>query len=463
MGLGAQRNPLSISEWQVMATSMNSAVQAMPTDSMPYYAAPLSTRGTGDQLGLGQGFIPPSLAGPDMKTATGRLLRAQDTAIHNLEGAASRESAIASGVTRMPGASSQRSDLQGVLRDSMVAQQHQVPPFASAPFGNPSMRLQASLGTAPLPPSADFHSALLRAGRGPTLFRDFPQRDHIFANAFLGEGLPTNIAGLGQVPFLGAPPLRVSQGLTPQIPDASHLASLTDGKRASRKNNTSIPSQERDRRPVDTHPAMTGVARGILEPFPERLHRLLTEVEAAGHSDIVSFTEDKQTFKIHKPNEFFHKIVPVYFNQTRLSSFKRQLNLYGFELIDHGKAKGGYYHKLFMKDEPDLARQIRRIDNKYVYREGEFRKEKKNRHGSSGAPDFYSMPPILSSEEAEKKLAASRSSGEKAKMETSSTTDTESDTPKTKRDSGGIETRGESESSDEDNRDSKKPSTSESA
>lgn len=100
---------------------------------------------------------------------------------------------------------------------------------------------------------------------------------------------------------------------------------------------------------------------GVIEPFPEKLHRLLHEVEAAGRSDVISFIADGRAFAIHKPEKFSKEIVPHYFRQSRLSSFKRQLNLYGFELINSGPAKGGYYHKLFIKQQPELCRRMRRV------------------------------------------------------------------------------------------------------
>ena len=100
---------------------------------------------------------------------------------------------------------------------------------------------------------------------------------------------------------------------------------------------------------------------GVIEPFPEKLHRLLVEVEAAGRSDVISFVANGRAFAIHKPDKFFKEIVPLYFRQSRLSSFKRQLNLYGFELINSGPARGGYFHESFVKDRPELCRQMRRV------------------------------------------------------------------------------------------------------
>jgi HSF-type DNA-binding len=85
------------------------------------------------------------------------------------------------------------------------------------------------------------------------------------------------------------------------------------------------------------------------------------EVEGAGRSDIISFVSGGHAFQVHKPDKFFKDIVPLYFRQSRLSSFKRQLNLYGFELINTGPCRGGYFHELFMQDQPELCRRMRRV------------------------------------------------------------------------------------------------------
>jgi hypothetical protein len=105
---------------------------------------------------------------------------------------------------------------------------------------------------------------------------------------------------------------------------------------------------------------------GVIEPFPEKLHRLLMEVEAAGLTDVISFVANGRAFAIHKPDKFFKEIVPLYFRQSRLSSFKRQLNLYGFELINTGPARGGYYHEMFVKDSAEQCRRMRRVVVKVV-------------------------------------------------------------------------------------------------
>jgi hypothetical protein len=132
--------------------------------------------------------------------------------------------------------------------------------------------------------------------------------------------------------------------------------------------------------------------KGTIEPFPEKLHRLLIETGNAGLESVIAFTDDGAAFEIHKPDRFFKEIVPKYFKQSRLSSFKRQLNLYGFDLIGTGPTRGGYSHRKFLKDKPELCRQIRRRDIKFNSSRGP-----KEGNWEMNAPDFYNMPPIAAS------------------------------------------------------------------
>jgi hypothetical protein len=131
---------------------------------------------------------------------------------------------------------------------------------------------------------------------------------------------------------------------------------------------------------------------GVIEPFPEKLHRLLVEVEQSGRSDVISFIANGQAFAIHKPDKFFKEIVPKYFRQSRLSSFKRQLNLYGFELINTGPARGGYYHEMFVKDRAEMCRRMRRVAVKLHHRQSDSVEQE---DGIDGPSDFYSLPGVM--------------------------------------------------------------------
>jgi hypothetical protein len=131
---------------------------------------------------------------------------------------------------------------------------------------------------------------------------------------------------------------------------------------------------------------------GVAEPFPEKLHRMLLESEASGKGDIVSFYSHGRGFGIHDPEKFVEEILPEYFKQSKLNSFLRQLNLYGFVRIQSGPDSGGYYHELFLKERPRFSRYMRRVG---VPVKGEDRRKSKNNAIPLGPePDFYDMTAV---------------------------------------------------------------------
>ena len=129
---------------------------------------------------------------------------------------------------------------------------------------------------------------------------------------------------------------------------------------------------------------------GVSEPFPEKLHRMLELAERDGHDDVVSFLSHGRAFGIHKPKQFSDEIMPKYFKQSRLSSFQRQLNLYGFTRINTGPDTGGYYHELFLRGRPALSIHIRRVG----IPKGAPRRRGVKAHDSTIDPNLYSIPPI---------------------------------------------------------------------
>jgi len=125
---------------------------------------------------------------------------------------------------------------------------------------------------------------------------------------------------------------------------------------------------------------------GVTEPFPEKLHRMLTYAEQNGLTDTITFFPHGRAFVIHKPKKFSDDIMPRFFRQTRLTSFQRQLNLYGFCRISQGPDNGGYYHELFLRGRPGLCVNMKRTKVK-----GTGGKTKRN---PDTEPNFYEMPPI---------------------------------------------------------------------
>lgn len=145
--------------------------------------------------------------------------------------------------------------------------------------------------------------------------------------------------------------------------DQATLAALGSNGMVNRCQKSSYfdASMLKDPDPVDL--ANRRARGGVTEPFPEKLHRMLKEVEedATISKKIVSWFPHGRAFAIHNQTAFVADIMPKYFQQSRMSSFQRQLNLYGFTRITSGPDVGGYYHELFLKGRPNLAVHMRRV------------------------------------------------------------------------------------------------------
>jgi hypothetical protein len=176
--------------------------------------------------------------------------------------------------------------------------------------------------------------------------------------------------------------------LAPQKNDAAILHALGSHLRDKSRDYVDVsvmPDPEED---IDQRHLRGGVA----EPFPEKLHRMLLESKASGRGDIVSFYFHGRGFGIHDPEKFVEEILPEYFKQSKLNSFLRQLNLYGFVRIQSGPDSGGYYHELFLKERPRFSRYMRRVG---VPVKGEDRRKSKNAAIQLGPePDFYDMTAV---------------------------------------------------------------------
>lgn len=123
------------------------------------------------------------------------------------------------------------------------------------------------------------------------------------------------------------------------------------------------------------------------EPFPFKLHTLLDQIESDGHADVVSWQPHGRAFVIHQKQAFVECIMPKYFKQTKLTSFQRQLNLYGFTRISRGTDGGGYYHELFLRGMAHLCHNMVRIKCKGT--------GFKAASDPDTEPNFYKMPFVL--------------------------------------------------------------------
>uniref|UniRef100_A0A7S1UYS0 HSF-type DNA-binding domain-containing protein n=1 Tax=Grammatophora oceanica TaxID=210454 RepID=A0A7S1UYS0_9STRA len=210
---------------------------------------------------------------------------------------------------------------------------------------------------------------------------------------------PTSLLG----PSLGtALPAAASAGIMPQSEAMASARGTT--KEVNDKTLEALGTQCLDRRTKnapyfdastleDPDPIALANRRtrgGVTEPFPEKLHRMLRDAEKNGQTDIICWFPHGRAFAIKSTGRFVAEIMPKYFKQSRLSSFQRQLNLYGFTRINSGPDAGGYYHELFLAKRPALCVHIKRVG----VPQATPRRRGVKAHDATKTPDFYSMPKV---------------------------------------------------------------------
>jgi hypothetical protein len=122
--------------------------------------------------------------------------------------------------------------------------------------------------------------------------------------------------------------------------------------------------------------------------FPLKLQRILDKLEAERlFTDLVSWQPHGRAFKVKDSPRFVHEVMPLFFTMSKFSSFQRQLHMYSFTRItSSGSDKGAYWHPLFMRGAPELARKMHRT---------RIRGTGTRKPGNpSLEPDFSTMRPI---------------------------------------------------------------------
>lgn len=129
--------------------------------------------------------------------------------------------------------------------------------------------------------------------------------------------------------------------------------------------------------------------------FPHRLFDLLSTTEGDMELNrIISWQPHGRCFKVHDSEKFSETIIfssrGDKTKKPKFSSFLRNLNLWGFKRLHHGRDKGCYYHRFFIRGNRSLCSNI--------YRKA-FNNEKKVRYRAPTAaeePDFYAVQEKLS-------------------------------------------------------------------
>ena len=93
----------------------------------------------------------------------------------------------------------------------------------------------------------------------------------------------------------------------------------------------------------------------MMKTFPFILYEILND-DKRSESPIMWLPYGR-AFRILDKKKFATDVMPLYFKATKMSSFKRQLNLWGFKLIVCFGDEV-LWHESFVKDHPEYLKSI---------------------------------------------------------------------------------------------------------
>ena len=79
---------------------------------------------------------------------------------------------------------------------------------------------------------------------------------------------------------------------------------------------------------------------------------------------IVSWCSHGRAFIVYEPKLFEKLVLPTFYGTSSYSTFQRQLNMYEFKRLSHGRDKGAYYHEKFLRGREDLVWSMKRRSHK---------------------------------------------------------------------------------------------------
>lgn len=94
-----------------------------------------------------------------------------------------------------------------------------------------------------------------------------------------------------------------------------------------------------------------------LYSFPLKLY----DVIGIADPDVIRWINNGTAFKVFDTRAFEDGLLPLYYRHNKITSFQRQLNLYGFKRLAKGDDVGAYFHSKFIQGNRDQVKEIRRI------------------------------------------------------------------------------------------------------
>eukprot|EP01082_Thalassiosira_pseudonana_P002413 g1825.t1 g1825 contig11:140205-141123(+) len=111
--------------------------------------------------------------------------------------------------------------------------------------------------------------------------------------------------------------------------------------------------------------SFTATTQNKQQSFPLKLYNVLQSTCELDSSHVISWLDHGRAFRVHDEEKFMEMVAETgIFRSTKLRSFTRQLNLWGFRRINSATTQNSstWYYKLFLRGDPfDTIRHMIRI------------------------------------------------------------------------------------------------------